>query len=107
MCGKSETCNPLLPTDRKKRADYAKSFPTHRKLGKNSVDKTPGLWLNGGGLGLERNGAAPQGRPEDIDECPEQCGKRTTNHPIRGGPIVEGEGKSRAGSERGKKDVNK
>ena len=58
-------------------------------------------------MGLERNGAAPQGRPEDIDECPEQCGKRTTNHPIRGGPIVEGEGKSRAGSERGKKDVNK
>ena len=49
VCGKSETFNAAFPTGRKWRANFVKSFPTGRKLGKNSVDKTPGLWLSGGG----------------------------------------------------------
>ena len=60
VCGKSETCNPLLPTDGKKRANYVKFFPAHRKLGENSVDKTPGLWLSGEGWDWSERGAAPR-----------------------------------------------
>jgi hypothetical protein len=47
--------------------------------------------------------AARQGRPQEIDEWPDRRGKRTTNHPLQGGPIVAVEEKSRAGSEPGKK----
>ena len=98
-----ETCLSPSPGSKSER-HFVRFLPTGRKEGKNSVDRTGGLWIRLAGEGRARNAAPP---PGGEDEGPGRCEKNRTNYPTEGEvPWSRRREKSGVGNGYEKKDVN-